>query len=490
MASPAACVVAPPPASAKAAAAAAARAPPASAAERQKAIEAFRALGLCVQLAEAAALLGWREPSAIQAQSIPPQLAGKDVIGLAQTGSGKTGAFALPVLQSLLDRPQELSALVLSPTRELAIQIAETFDALGQGIGLKTAVLVGGVDVTSQAIALGRRPHVVVGTPGRVVDHLSNTKGFTLRALRHLVLDEADKLLDMDFEAEIDQILKAAPRPGGGVGGGGGGAASPSSAGRRTLLFSATMTSKVQKLQRACLASPVKVEVSAKYSTVDTLRQQYVFCPAKYKDAHLAFVLNELSGCTGMIFTRTCESSRRVALTLRNLGFGAVPIHGQMSQPKRLGALNKFKAGERALLVATDVASRGLDIPHVDVVVNYDVPSNPKDYVHRVGRTARAGRSGRAVTLVTQYDVEPFQRIEQLTAQKMEPFPAERDEVLVLLEQVSQAQRIAAAQLREADGMGGGGGGGKRGGGGGFGGRGDEGGGGGGGGMKKKMRRK
>jgi ATP-dependent RNA helicase DDX47/RRP3 len=482
MASAAAAGVAPPPASAKAAAAAAARAPPTSDAERQKAIDAFRNLGLCVQLAEAAAALGWREPSAIQAQSIPPQLAGKDVIGLAQTGSGKTGAFALPVLQSLLDKPQELSALVLSPTRELAIQIAETFDALGQGIGLKTAVLVGGVDVTSQAIALGRRPHVVVGTPGRVVDHLSNTKGFTLRALRHLVLDEADKLLDMDFEAEIDQILKAAPRPGGG----GTSSSLSSPQGRRTLLFSATMTSKVQKLQRACLSSPVKVEVSAKYSTVDTLRQQYVFCPAKYKDAHLAFVLNELSGCTGMIFTRTCESSRRVALTLRNLGFGAVPIHGQMSQPKRLGALNKFKAGERALLVATDVASRGLDIPHVDVVVNYDVPSNPKDYVHRVGRTARAGRSGRAVTLVTQYDVEPFQRIEQLTEKKMEAFPAERDEVLVLLEQVSQAQRIAAAQLREADGMGSGG---KRGGGGG-GGRGDDGGGGGGGGMKKKMRRK
>jgi len=478
MAAPAG-AAAPPPTGAALAKAAASRAAP-SDGERAKAVEAFRALGLCVQLAEAAASLGWREPSAIQAQSIPPQLAGKDVIGLAQTGSGKTGAFALPVLQSLLDRPQELSALVLSPTRELAIQIAETFDALGQGIGLKTAVLVGGVDSTGQAIALGRRPHVVVGTPGRVVDHLSNTKGFTLRALRHLVLDEADKLLDMDFEAEIDQILKAAPRPGGGATAAGGGAG----AGRRTLLFSATMTSKVQKLQRACLSSPVKVEVSAKYSTVDTLRQQYVFCPAKYKDAHLAFVLNELSGCTAMIFTRTCESSRRVALTLRNLGFGAVPIHGQMAQAKRLGALNKFKAGERAALVATDVASRGLDIPHVDVVINYDVPSNPKDYVHRVGRTARAGRSGRAVTLVTQYDVEPFQRIEHLIDKKLEAFPADRDEVLVLLEQVSQAQRIAAAQLREADGAGGGGGaGGKRGGG-----R-DEGGGGGGGGGKK-MRRK
>jgi ATP-dependent RNA helicase DDX47/RRP3 len=189
----------------------------------------------------------------------------------------------MPILQALMDRPQELFALVLSPTRELAIQIAEQFDALGAGIGLKTAVLVGGIDMMAQAIALARRPHVVVGTPGRVVDHLSNTKGFHLRTLKHLVLDEADKLLDMDFEAEIDQILKVIPRE------------------RRTQLFSATMTSKVQKLQRACLQSPVKVEVAAKYSTVATLRQQYAFVPAKHKDAYLALVLNELSGCTGMV---------------------------------------------------------------------------------------------------------------------------------------------------------------------------------------------
>ncbi len=252
------------------------------------------------------------------------------------------------------------------------------------------------------------------------MDHLSNTKGFTLKALKHLVLDEADRLLDQAFEEEIDQILKAIPRVGDLHG--------CRSCGvwiiirctfirtgsssccvslqlvqeRRTQLFSATMTSKVAKLQRACLTSPVKVEVAQKYSTVDTLRQQYMFMPAKYKDCYLAFLLTELAGCTAMIFARTCDSARKLALVLRNLGFGAIPIHGQMSQPKRLAALNKFKAGERSLLVATDVASRGLDVPAVDVVVNYDVPSNSKDYVHRVGRTARAGRSGRAVTLVTQ----------------------------------------------------------------------------------------
>ncbi|GAB4816039.1 hypothetical protein N2152v2_003085 [Parachlorella kessleri] len=379
--------------------------------EHAKAVQAFEALGICNQLAEAAASLG------------------NDVIGLAQTGSGKTGAFALPILQHLLDKPQALFALVLSPTRELAIQIAEQFEALGAGIGVKCAVLVGGIDMMAQAIALAKRPHIVVGTPGRVVDHLSNTKGFSLKGLQHLVLDEADRLLNMDFEQEIDQILKE----------------------RRTQLFSATMTSKVAKLQRACLTSPVKVEVASKYSTVDTLRQQYLFIPAKYKDCYLAYVLTELAGSTVMMFTRTCDNTRKLALMLRNLGFGAIPIHGQMSQPKRLGALNKFKAGDRSILVATDVASRGLDIPSVDVVLNYDVPTNSKDYVHRVGRTARAGRSGRSVTFVTQYDVELFQKIEALIGRKMETYPAEQEAVLMLLERVGEAQRIATMQMKESD---------------------------------------
>ncbi|GAX78127.1 hypothetical protein CEUSTIGMA_g5569.t1 [Chlamydomonas eustigma] len=401
--------------------------------EKQEAITSFSALGVCTQLAEAAAALGWKKPSSIQEQAIPHLLQGKDVIGLAQTGSGKTGAFSLPILQELLDKPQPLFALILSPTRELAIQIAEQVEALGSGIGVRAVVLVGGIDMMAQAIALGRRPHIIVGTPGRVVDHLSNTKGFSLKGLKHLVLDEADKLLDMDFEQEIDQILKVVPRD------------------RRTQLFSATMTNKVQKLQRACLVKPVKVEVASKYSTVDTLRQQYLFVPAKYKDCYLAFILNELSGSTSMIFTRTCDNTRRIALMLRNLGFGGVPIHGQMSQPKRLGALNKFKSGERNILVATDVASRGLDIPSVDVVINYDVPQNSKDYVHRVGRTARAGRSGRSVTIVTQYDVEQFQKIEHLTEVKMELFKAEREEVLILLERVNEAQRLATMQMKESD---------------------------------------
>ena len=251
--------------------------------------------------------------------------------------------------------------------------------------------------------------------------------------MKFLVLDEADRMLGMDFEEEINKIVEALPKD------------------RRTYLFSATMTQKVAKLQRASLKDPVKVQVSSKYQTVSTLIQQYMFIPAKFKDCYLAYVLNEFSGKTVIIFVSTCSTAQRVTLMLRNLGFKAVCLHGQMSQEKRLGAFNKFKDGSRNILIATDVASRGLDIPNVDFVLNFDIPSNGKDYIHRVGRTARAGRSGHAVSFVTQYDVENYQRIEKLIGKKLEAYPCDENMVMVLLERVTEAQRIAMQQMREEE---------------------------------------
>uniref|UniRef100_A0A915KKB0 RNA helicase n=1 Tax=Romanomermis culicivorax TaxID=13658 RepID=A0A915KKB0_ROMCU len=262
-------------------------------------------------------------------------------------------------------------------------------------------------------------------TPGRLVDHLENTKGFNLKSIKYLVMDEADRILNMDFEAEIDKILKVLNRD------------------RRTMLFSATMTKKVAKLQRASLNDPVKVEVSSKYQTVDKLLQYYVFIPLKYKEAYLVYILNELAGNSFMIFASTCANTMKTALLLRNLGFTAIPLHGQMGQAKRLGSLNKFKAKDRSILIATDVASRGLDIPHVDVVINFDIPSHSKDYIHRVGRTARAGRSGKAITFVTQYDVELYQRIEFLIGKQLPLYTTQEDEVMILAERVNEAQRLA-----------------------------------------------
>ncbi|KAK9152700.1 hypothetical protein Sjap_000180 [Stephania japonica] len=459
--------------------------------ESEEVAKTFKDLGLSEQLVEACENLGWASPSKIQAEAIPYALEGKDLIGLAQTGSGKTGAFALPILHALLEDPQPFFACVLSPTRELAIQISEQFEALGSVIGVKCAVLVGGVDMMDQQIKLGKRPHIVeisasiwdacvahnftarvlcvvflqVGTPGRLVDHLTNTKGFSLQKLKYLVLDEADRLLNEDFEKTLDEILNAIPRD------------------RKTYLFSATMTKKgaenvmvefslvsgesgermrwwnshwsvasqVRKLQRACLRNPVKIEAASKYSTVDTLKQQYCFIPAKYKDCYLVFILTEMSGSTSMVFTRTCETTRFLALVLRNLGLRAIPINGQMTQSKRLGALNKFKSGECNVLICTDVASRGLDIPSVDMVINYDIPSNSKDYIHRVGRTARAGRSGVAISLVNQYEVEWYIQIEKLIGKKLPKHNAEEEEVLLLSNRVNEAKKISSKTIKEKE---------------------------------------
>lgn len=364
----------------------------------------FKDLGVVDTLAEACATLKYEHPTQIQAESIPVALQGRDIVGLAETGSGKTAAFALPILQKLLDNPQPFYSLVLAPTRELAFQIGKTFEALGAIIRLRVCTIVGGMEFTPQQIALGKKPHIIVATPGRILDHMERTKGFNLRNLKYLVLDEADRLLELEFGPVIEvgsgfsssmpgslltsrqKILKFLPRE------------------RNTFLFSATMSSKVESLQRASLRDPVRISVKdTKYQTVKTLITNYIFIPHKHKDTYLVYLMAvEFTGRSAVIFTRTVNETQRLAILLRTLGLGAIPLHGQLSQSNRLGALNKFKAGNRNILVATDVAARGLDISNVDLVVNYDLPGDSKTYVHRVGRTARAGKSGRALNIVTQ----------------------------------------------------------------------------------------
>ncbi|KAJ7582881.1 DEAD-domain-containing protein [Mycena floridula] len=404
----------------------------------------FKSLGLIEPLLEALEQVKYTEPTEIQAEVLPHALAGRDIIGVAATGSGKTAAFALPILQKLWEEPKGLFACVLAPTRELAFQISQQFESLGSAMGVRCAVIIGGVDRVAQAVALAKRPHVIVATPGRLGDHLKDTKGFNLRGLKYLVLDEADRLLDMDFGDAIDNILKEIPKE------------------RTTYLFSATMSTKVAKLQRASLSNPVRVEVSAKYQTVDTLLQYYLLMPLKDKDVYLVHLANSLAQNSAIIFTRTVQNAARLAIILRTLGFAAVPLHGELSQSQRLGALGKFKSGGRRVLVATDVASRGLDIPSVDVVINFDIPTHSKDYIHRVGRTARAGRSGKSITLVTQYDVELLQRIEKVTGKKMDEWATDKEEIALLKERVDEASRVAATELKEQQNAKGAGGSGKR----------------------------
>ena len=392
----------------------------------------FEALGIVPVLCEALTKLKWERPTMIQQESIPVALAGSDLIGLASTGSGKTGAFALPIIQALLEEQRTYFALVLAPTHELAIQIAETFDAIGIVIGLRTCVIVGGGDVTQQALLLARKPHVIVATPGRILHHLQHTKGFSLRNLEYLVLDEADRMLSMNFQESLISIISELP------------------ARRKTMLFSATMTSSVKKLQRASFRNqPVKVSVTDnRFGTVAELKQTYVLVPAKWKACYLSYMLAEFSGNAVMVFCGACQTASKLCLMAKTLGLTATVLTGKMSQAARLQALTKFKAQDKNVLFATEVASRGLDIPSIDLVINYDIPTNAKDYVHRVGRTARAGRAGNAVSFVTQYDVEMFKQIEGLVGVRMNAYPLEEEEVLRLLPQVETATKLAAEQIK------------------------------------------
>ncbi|KAG7445602.1 DEAD-domain-containing protein [Guyanagaster necrorhizus] len=392
----------------------------------------FESLGLSKPLLDAVEKLGYKEPTQIQQQCIPPALEGRDIIGLAPTGSGKTAAFAIPILQKLWDAPQGLFACILSPTHELAHQIATQFEALGAGMGVRCAVIVGGdMDRVAQAVALAKRPHILVATPGRIADHLRNTKGFSLRAIKFLVLDEADRLLDLDFGTHLDDVLKAMPKQ------------------RTTYLFSATMTTKVSKLQRASLTNPERIETASSHHTVPTLLQYYVLYPLIHKEALLVYLVNSLLSNSMIVFVRTVHDAKRLSIILRTLNFDAVPLHGDLTRSQRMGALAKFRSGDKKILVATDVASRGLDIPLVDLVINFDVPGHSKDYIHRVGRTARAGRAGKAILIVTQYDVELLQRLECVLEKKLEEWPTDKEDVIAMHSTVDEAGRVAANELRE-----------------------------------------
>lgn len=402
-------------------------------ADEEAKTQTFASLGLCHELCLACEEASWKHPTRIQASTIPVVKEGRDLIGVAQTGSGKTGAYVLPLVDWLLTQPKApfLSVLVMVPTRELATQVTSQFLMLGRSVGLRVATLVGGTDMVDQACELSRRPHVIVGTPGRVKDHLSNTKGFKLVKLHALVLDEADKMLDMDYEKEIDAILEQLPHD------------------RRTMLFSATLSTKIDRLQKASLRDPVLLEVNRKNTTVETLKQYYVFAPFAQMVAYLHVYLTKESGNHILVFCRSAALVHKITLTLRILGHRALPLMGRMDQNNRTIALSKFREGKVRILVCTDVAQRGLDIPHTDVVVNFALPDHVEDYIHRVGRTARAGAEGKAVNLISQYDIVLLQKVEQQTGVACVEYPLTEGEVLAASQRVEDAEQEAAREMRD-----------------------------------------
>jgi ATP-dependent RNA helicase DeaD len=368
--------------------------------------EGFAALGLSARLIDALASLGYEEPTAIQREAIPRLLAGDDVLGQAATGTGKTAAFALPLLQRLGDpvpgmRPAQ--ALILVPTRELAMQVAEAVHKYGRGSDVRVVPIYGGQSIGQQLRALERGVDVVVGTPGRVLDHLGRGS-LNLASVQTLVLDEADEMLDMGFADELEAILKATPRD------------------RQTALFSATMAKRILEIAKRHLRNPVHVTIpSEKLAAGETARVREIayIVQRRNKPAALARVLDMEAPASAIVFCRTRIEVDELTETLGGRGYSADALHGGLSQEQRDRVLRRFRDGVSEILVATDVAARGLDIEGVSHVVNFDVPSSPDAYVHRIGRTGRAGRDGVAVTLAEARESRLLRNIEQFTKRKI-----------------------------------------------------------------------
>ena len=341
----------------------------------------FQTLGLCAPILTALEEHGYERPSPIQEKAIPPALAGRDVLGCAQTGTGKTCAFAAPILQRLSASKVQghpLRALILTPTRELAIQIEESFLAYGKHLPLRCAVIFGGVGQNPQVEALGRGVDILVATPGRLMDLYQ--QGFVkLDQLEIFVLDEADRMLDMGFIHDVKKILKWLPRK------------------KQTMLFSATMPPEIAELVNSLLHDPVRVAVDPVSSPVEAIEQSVYFVDKNNKTKLLAYLIRELDVKNALVFTRTKHGANKVARDLAKAGITAAAIHGNKSQTARQQALADFKAGKIQCLVATDIAARGLDIEELSHVFNYNLPEVPETYVHRIGRTGRAGREGAAV---------------------------------------------------------------------------------------------
>jgi ATP-dependent RNA helicase DeaD len=353
----------------------------------------FEELGLSPVTLEALAHLGYERPTPIQEQAIPPLLEGRDVIGQAQTGTGKTAAFGLPMVEYVDTGLTAVQALVLTPTRELCIQVTQALRAYGERKGVEVVAVFGGAPIRDQAARL-KEAHVAVGTVGRVMDMIGRHHLF-LDEARYVVLDEADEMLDLGFLEDVEEIMRRAPM------------------GRQTALFSATVPPEIRRLAEQFMHDPVEIKVRAATLTIDTVDHYYVEVPDREKVEKLVDVIKEERPEQAIVFARTKIGVDRLARRLGDAGVRVKALHGDMSQGQRDGVMIAFKGGRERLLIATDVAARGLDITGVSHVVNYDIPNSPDVYVHRIGRTGRAGESGRAITLITPKQRRELQAIER-----------------------------------------------------------------------------
>lgn len=352
----------------------------------------FADLGIKESILKVVSDLGLITPTPIQHQAIPAALSGEDIVGIAQTGTGKTFAFGIPMLQRLAQVKGR--GLVLLPTRELAGQVETSLRSLGGMLGLRTVSLIGGEAINRQLVALRRQPHILVATPGRLIDHLKRGT-VKLDDISVLVLDEADMMFDMGFAPQIEEVLKRVPKD------------------RQTLLFSATMPIAVMKLAEKYLRTPVRIEVSPAGSTTELVEQEILVLPREARFDQMLLLLDEHKGSV-LIFVRTKHGATKLTKKLLYDGFKVAEIHSNLSFAQRQAALAGFKSGKHRILVATDVAARGLDINDIELVLNFDLPDNSEDYVHRIGRTARAGKKGKAVSFASSDQYREIQKIERL----------------------------------------------------------------------------
>ncbi|HSY82453.1 MAG TPA: DEAD/DEAH box helicase [Gemmatimonadaceae bacterium] len=360
----------------------------------------FDELGLKPEVLVAVREAGYTHPTPIQQEAIPLALRGRDLIGLAQTGTGKTAAFTLPIIDRLLDGPRRTRVLILTPTRELAAQVDESFSKYSKGSGLSVVAVYGGVGLDPQEKALRRGVDVVVATPGRLLDHLER-QNVSFDQLEVLVLDEADRMLDMGFAPQINRIVAQIPPY------------------RQTLLFSATMPPEVEALARKYLRKPLVVQVGRRSEAANTVTHAVYPVPKDKKSALLIELLNKPEMDSVLVFTRTKHGADRVVRHLERANVNAVAMHADKTQGQRTKALEDFKSGRVRVLVATDIAQRGLDISGISHVINYDVPQQPEDYVHRIGRTGRAAATGDAYTFMSADEIAMVRTIERIIAQQI-----------------------------------------------------------------------
>lgn len=353
----------------------------------------FRGLGIAPSILTILDKLRFTTPTPIQEQSIPQAIEGKDMMGIAQTGTGKTLAFGIPLIQNIL-KDNRRRALILLPTRELAVQVDEALRKIGGPLGVKTAVLIGGESIRKQWYMLDRKPQVIVATPGRLIDHLEQKK-VSLKEVSIVVLDEADRMLDMGFAPQLKRILAVLPRE------------------RQTMLFSATMPESIVAMARAYLKLPVRVEVARSGTAAKDVTQELFFVTQSEKPRLLEKILQEYRGSV-LVFSRTKFSAKKIAVHLRTLGHTAVEFHSNRSQSQRQEALRGFKNGKYRVVVATDIAARGIDVKNIELVLNYDLPTVAEDYIHRIGRTGRAGETGHAISFARPDQKRDVQAIERL----------------------------------------------------------------------------